>query len=344
MINIHVPEATQVSPQYRLSRGMLEDFLCDPVMAAELFFDVRMDVFQKSRLRTYWWVPNVIDSSGVGTGKTSLGVYIFANLRCLLLGDQMGMILYQNLNAGENQFWSKYDSITSPLFRAQLGKMTKEGEEKSGKANTSGASCYKQSFKNGSLLMMPAPDWLRGATGRAGEDVNFVTLDEWTKSDAAKKEGLSGIDEQIIARVRRNSFNQHHPVWGNHWLYTASAEKRQHKSFARVKEFEKRIRAGDPTYAHISYSYKDYSDLPSHVPGKTFRQHYRNETAYKNIRMGGLANFRTQALGLWVNETRGWYSDAAIDRCHELGRAAGLRPETARGFTGRLEDAVTDTL
>lgn len=332
MLNIHVPEASYVTPRYRITSGMVEDFLVDPVMAAEIIFGVRMDIFQKSRLRTYWWVPNVIDSSGVGTGKTSLGVFIWSNLRAMLLGDQMGMILYQNLTAGENQYWSKYVSMSSPIFQAQLGKMTKEGDEK-GKANTSGASCYKQHFKNGSLMMMPAPDWLRGATGRAGEDVNFVALDEWTKSEAARKEGLSGIDEQIIARVRRHSFNQHHPVWGNHWLYTASAESPEHKSYTKVREFEKRIRQGDPTYAHISYSFKDYSDLPCGVDGKTYREHYRNEAAYENIKLGGSTNFRRQALGLWAKETRGWYTEESVDRARALGVKLGLTVETERVFS-----------
>lgn len=333
MLNIHVPEASYVAPRLRITRTMVEDFIVDPVLAAEVLFGVRMDVFQKSRLRTYWWVPNVIDSSGIGSGKTSLGVFIWANLRSIILGDQRGLVMYQNLTSGENQFWSKFHTMSSPLFQAQLGKMTKEGEA-TGKANTQGASCHLQHYKNGSVLMMPAPDWLRGATGRAGEDVNFVALDEWTKSDAAKKEGLSGIDEQIVARVRRYSFNQHHPVWGNHWLYTASAESPEHKSYAKVREFERKIKQGDPTYAHVSYSYKDYSDLPCGVAGKTFRQHFRNEATYENIKLMGSAQFKRQGLGLWAKETRGWYTEASVARCRELGARLGLRPETERGWMG----------
>lgn len=330
-MNLFIPKASYVAPALRITRTMIEDFLIDPVLGAKVIMGVTLDAFQKARLRIYWWIPNVIDSSGVGTGKTSVGVFVWANLRCLLLGDQKGMVLYQNYASGKSQFWSKFAEFRAPLFQAQIGRLDEEGESE-GRSKTTGASMSLCHYKCGSQLMMPAPDWLRGAEGRAGEDVNFVALDEWTKSANAKKEGRSGIDEQIIARVRRASFNQHHPLWGNHWLFTASAQSPNHPAYARVREFERRIKAGDPNYAHLSHSYKDYSNLPSHVPGKTMQEHHRNEAMYENLKGLGSAEFKRQALGLWARETRGWYTEEALARCQELGVKNGLEPETERSL------------
>ena len=50
-LNIHAPS---VPPSLRITPTMWGDFLCDPVMAAEIIFGVRLDAFQALRLRYYW--------------------------------------------------------------------------------------------------------------------------------------------------------------------------------------------------------------------------------------------------------------------------------------------------
>ena len=53
-----------------IEQKWIERFYFDPVMAAHVVMGARLDTFQKARLRFFWFTPETIDSSGVGTGKT----------------------------------------------------------------------------------------------------------------------------------------------------------------------------------------------------------------------------------------------------------------------------------
>lgn len=53
-----------------IEQKWIERFYFDPVMAAHVIMGARLDTFQKARLRFFWFTPETIDSSGVGTGKT----------------------------------------------------------------------------------------------------------------------------------------------------------------------------------------------------------------------------------------------------------------------------------
>jgi hypothetical protein len=332
MLSIHAPSTPR---HLRITQTMVEDFLIDPVLGVKVIWGLEMDDFQKSRLRTYWWIPNVIDSSGVGTGKT-LTFWLFMNLRALIIPDQKALVMYQRFQSGKDQFWPYYRAMKtrSRLFEAQLGKVDLLGE-KEGKDNSQGASCYIQYFKNDSEVRMPAPDWMQGAEGQKGTDINVLGVDEWTLAEAAgaKQDGRTGtaeggINKQLLSRVRRSSYNQHHPLWGNHRVFMASAESPSHPAYKRYKAFQKRIAAGDPHYALISYSYRDYSHRICHT-GKSFRDEFRNETMLQNLRSELTpAEYKRQALGLWERETAGWYSEAAMQRCVAYGTSLGLQPET----------------
>lgn len=333
MLNIHVnstPRHLKVTPT------MVDDFLIDPVMGLKVIMGIECDAFQANRVRTYWWVPDVMDSSGVGTGKT-IAAWAALNLRAVLLGDQHMGVYYQFFDSGKRNFWKYYRIIRHPLFRAQLGKVDLLGE-KEGKANTQGPACFMQWFKNDSVILMPAPNWNQEAEGQAGTDLNVALLDEWTKSERISKgrdgtAGDSGINKQILARVRRYSRNQHHPLWGNHRLFTASAESPNHPGWARYQAFQREIAKGNPKFACISYSYKDYSGRRTST-GRSYRETYRDENMYLSLKAQvTAAEFKRQALGLWAKETRGWYSEEAIRRCVENGITAGLEPMTERAAT-----------
>ncbi len=214
--------------------------------------------------------------------------------------------------------------------RAQIGKVDYEGD-KEGKDNVKDPACWIQYFKNESVIRMPAPNWVQGATGQAGLDLNVAGLDEWTKSTAMGKDGLGndGINKQILSRVRRHSFNQHHPLWGNHRLFLASAESPSHPAYKRYKVFQKQIARGNPNYAIISYSFKDFSNRKC-VTGKTFKDEYRNEQTYFDLKAQlSAAEFQRQGLGIWARETKGWYSEENLQKCVDAGKAWGTQPETA---------------
>lgn len=338
---------------------MVEDFLIDPVLGVSVIFGrsikdrFRLDAFQASRLRYYWWVPNVIDSSGFGTGK-SLTFWLFMQMRCIILGDQWVCAYYQTFSAGQKIFWPYYTQFngkTAPIFHAQLGKMDTEGDI-SGKDNTRGPACYYQHYRNESLVMMPAPNWFQAAAGQAGLTLNVAGIDEWTKVEVMTKGSdkrtvndqgnvVGGINQQILGRVRRASFNQHHPLWGNHRVFLATAESLNHPGYQRVRVFQKEIAKGNPNYALISYSFKDASNLPSHT-GKPFQQQIIDWSTIKDLKANlTKPHFLREGLGIWARETTGWYSEESLNRCVELGKKLETEPETERNIVNQVVNRLT---
>ena len=369
---------SRIARHLQVTPTMVDDFLCDPVMGAYVLLGIKLDVFQACRLRMLWWTPNVIDSSGFGTGK-SLGIWIWMNLRAMIIGDQHLCIYYQTFQSAKDIFWPYYRSFDrrrAPIFDAQLGKLDAEGDT-DGKDNTKGPACYKQYFKNESLVMAPAPNWFQDAKGQAGQTFNGVAVDEWTKVETmTKKTGrvtnekgdvVGGINQQIMGRVRRSSWNQFHPLWGNHMVFLATAESVQHPGYRRYKNFLTAIKQGDPDYGLFSASFKDFSNeseetnirieecdcvkqevisgqssvvcgicggarraLKSDV-GKPIKEVVPNWKRIASMKAEFTrAHFLREVCGIWARETRGWYSDDALERCVATGLTNNLQPEIAR--------------
>ena len=319
----------RISPMHR------EHLLGDPVYAARTLLSIQFDAFQAFAFRIGWFVPNVIDESGFGTGK-SLRIWAKHALRCVLMEGQWTYAYYQTFQAGKSIFWPYFRSAfaRNKIFQAHLGKVDFEGE-KDGKDNTLG-QCYTQHYKNGSQCQMGAPNWLQNAVGQAGFTLNFASLDEWTKIEAmGKRKDLThdamgnvvgGIDQQIYGRLRKENFNQFHPLWGNHILFSATAESTNHPSQARINSFKQEIKDGNPNFAIISFSFKDVSSRRSHT-GKPFKDQIIDWSAV--TRMKGKfsrSHFKRECLGIRSRETKGWYSEEDLQRCIATGIANGLEP------------------
>ena len=365
----------RVARHLQITPTMVDDFLVDPVLGAYVILGLKLDVFQQARLRMMWWTPNVIDSSGFGTGK-SLGVWAFLNLRAVIIGDQHLCVYYQTFQSAKDIFWPYYwtfDSRRAPIFEAQLGKLDAEGDT-DGKDNAKGPACYKQYFKNESLVMAPAPNWFQDAKGQAGQTFNVVAVDEWTKVETMTKkasrvtnekgDAVGGINQQIMGRVRRASWNQFHPLWGNHMVFLATAESVQHPGYRRYRNFLTAIKNGDPDYGLFSASFKDFSNTREErdiriencgcktaggepagecpqcggdgrvltaTLGKPIKEVVPNWKRIDSMKKEFTrAHFLREVCGIWARETRGWYSEDALERCVAAGLANRLEPETQR--------------
>ena len=371
-VDIHLPSTPR---HLKITPTMVDDFLMDPCLGAYVLMGVKLDVFQSCLLKILWWTPNVIVSNGFGTGKSSMGAWLFFNLRALIIGDQHLCAYFQTFQAGKDIFWPYYhtfDSRRAPIFNAQLGKLDEEGDT-DGKDNTKGPACYKQYFKNDSLIMMPAPNWMQDAKGQAGQTFNGVWVDEWTKVETMTKattkvvneagEGVGGINQQIIGRVRRKSWNQHHPLWANRRCYSATAETLNHPAYRRVRTFKRMIAKGDPNYAMFTACFKDFSNIPTEVdirvdnvetvvqtpagPVKKIERQLvsRIEKPFKEVIPDWATirdmkenftkgHFLREVLGIWARETLGWYSEENLNKLVALGIANNLQPETKRTLPG----------
>jgi hypothetical protein len=295
-------------------------------MAVWVIFGVELDVFQQARLRYYWWIQNVIDSSGVGSGKTIV-IFLFLCLRCILLPSQFCGIYYPTFGTGKREFWNYFTRFVlarKALFTSQLGNplKVKSGEELDGDGTVHGPDCYTAYFRNGNQLVMPAPSFMKDAVTQASLSLTTLVVEEWAQVDASS----DGINKQLIDRARADTWNQFHPIWGNHILFSSHAQTRVHPAAARYNNHERRIRSGDPTFANISYNYKDYSNLLMST-GKTFKAERRIESTISNKRnASSKIEWQTQWLGIWGANGEGWFTDSAILQAIAMGRSMGLVP------------------
>lgn len=324
-----------------VTQTMVEDFMIDPIMGCKVIMGINFDVFQRCRVRILWWVPNVWDSSGFGTGK-SFCVWATQQLRAILIPGQKIMAYHQSFGAGKAIYWPNYDTIHHPIFDAQKGNVDHEGA-KDGKDNQAMPECWHQHYRNGSQVMMPAPGWVKKAIGEAGKTIHRAYIDEVTKIDNIGKhdarggfvEEAGGIDSQVLGRLRAPSFNQYHPLWGNGVIFSATAESPNHPSWRRYSIFLKEVEAGNPEYAVFTSCYKDFSTLPSEKEGpndlRPFKDVVPNWATINRLKKTLTPTHkRREVYGIWSRDTKGWYSEEAIQRCVNLGIKLGLKPESAR--------------
>lgn len=318
-MDIHV----STTPRHlRITDTMLEDLLWDPVMAAWVFFKIKLDAFQRVRLKIYWFTPDVEDHSGFTSGKTLVD-WIFANLSAVLEYDCHVGVIFQTFQIGKDNFWQYYRQFTTPLFRAQLGQFAEE--QISDKSQFKEPGCWKQHFKNKSLVAMPAPGFLQEARNLAGWRVNRLIIDEWTKIMASAG-GEEGITKQLLGRVTRACFNQHHPVRCNKIIRSATPELGAHPANRVVDEFEREMKRGNPDYFSFGFSFKDYSNLRCHT-GKTFKEEYRDEKRLRTLKLSNAPEkYRAEGLGKRQKFSKDWYTQEMIDAAHELGKQRKLDP------------------
>jgi len=318
--DIHV----STTPRHlKITQGMVEDLITNPCLAAKVILKQDLDIFQQNRLMICWWTPRVMDSSG-----------LVAVLRCLLIPAHETLVAYPVFSTGQNVFWLYFNRVAAvaPIFRANAGRTRVIGidgqTDEDGKASLKGQSCWTFDFRNGSKIMLPAVGFMQNAKAMASLSVNDLIVDEHTK---AEKSGSTGIDDQLIGRARRECFNQDHPVWCNHQIFAATAEDTMHPSHERYKSFLEEVRRGNPDYALIGYSYRDWSDLPFGKTGKSFKAVLRDEKNIRDMKKNKPgAGFRQEGLGIWSKNGRGFYTKDMIDRMQAIGADRGAVPMVSR--------------
>lgn len=328
----------------QISQTMMEDFIHDPVMGAKVILGYNLDVFQRVRLKLYWWSPYLIDSSGISSGKTIVD-WVYLVLRCVLIPDHVSLFYNQTFQAMKDNFWPLFAKCNNPIYQAQVGQFTMDGEENRRDARDTAKepSCYKVFFKNKSIIMCPAPGFLQKSKGQAGRRTNDLLVDEWTKAEAMAKDG-SGIDDQLIARATRECFNQNHPFWCNHITFTASAEDSIHPAYRRIRSFKREIKLGNPNSVLCSWSYKDWSDF-EFSKSVTFKDKFRPESQIRFKKQQSLAQqFKKEVLGIWSEQGRGWYTPEMIGNGEELGRQRKTKVALSRHDDQKVNNAPKNAL
>lgn len=291
-----------------LDSKYLVKLLRDPVMAAEVIIGIRLDIFQQARLRYLWFVQHKIDDSGWSTGKT-ICEWVYAVLRACLIPDQRVGVYYQVFQAGKDEFWKYFSEFDTDLLRAQyIDGPQNEWHD---------PACYRKEFKNGSMIQLPAPGFMKDARSQASRRFNTLIIGEYTQ---VALEG-DGIDE-LFGRNTRASWNQAHPIWGNHTLLSAHAEPPSHPSrtFARAMKAQiagKHKAREIHQNAIISFCYRDWTDKPVNPknPEYTFKKAFLNESAIqRSLRTLSKAQMRCRLLGISVADDRGWYTEELLSK------------------------------
>jgi hypothetical protein len=281
-------------------------FLIDPVMAAKVLLGWDMDEFQKVRLRACWWIPEVIDSSGVSTGKT-FGLFLFAILRALLLPNQQVFVYLPTKNSGVATFWPYFKKTMARSPHRWFERQSewqkgcgRYGEDKEG-------GWYKWHLLNGSCVTMPPGNFIQDGDTQAGLRANTLVVDEWLRVENMG----DAIDAQLIDRVTAPNLNQHHPIWGNHQLFSGHAETPAHKGYARYKSFMDAIRDGSQRHGLISFCFHDISPKWR----KILLQEEHVESRRKTLARTAPGRYKRQYLGLWRHDGSTFYPPAVLRQC-----------------------------
>lgn len=326
----------------RITQTLIEDIICDPVVGAKVIMGENLDVFQRVRLKICWHTPRVMDTSGFSSAKTK-NMWIVANLRALIFPEHVGAVYYPTFTSGQKNYWGYYNEVAmrAPIFRSQLGLIRVDGVDSrsgnSAKATGRGPSVWECHYLNSSKIMMPAPGFLTGSKSQAGYRFNDLYIDEWTKAEAMSLES-DGIDDQLIGRTTRHSWNQHHPIHGNHHLFLATAEDDvMHPAHDRYEGYVAECRRGNPDYFVFGFCFKDYSAKPFNK-SQTFEERFRNHAALRDMKKNkSKQGYLAEGIGVWGNNRRGLYTSEMIKHCHEV----GLR-DKAEIVCSRTEDVEGD--
>jgi hypothetical protein len=293
-----------------LRQSELEACIADPVFAAWLLFGVELDVFQAVRLRYMWWVPELIDDSGISTGKTEI-LWVWAQLRAILL-PQPGRyphriigIYYPTLDSAQSNFAPKYQKYieTAPRFRAEL-RPTHGG--KLGYQALKGAIQWV--YRNNSIVQCPAANLAQNAESQASKRFHDLGIDEAKVMDGRS----DGLDDQILGRATAPGWNNAHPVHANHVMLMGHAEDPDtHPFYRRVLAFRALIRDGSQHHAIITSSYRDWSPA--------YQKDYRPDSMIRRARLTmGRARFRQMWEGVWEHGTEDWYDAKDLSACCTL--------------------------
>lgn len=300
------------------SQAAIEEFIRDPVLAAYVFFEVELDVFQAARLRFMWYFPELIDSSGVSTGKTEL-IWIWANLRAILLPQPMPFmrrtigVYYPVSGISETEFKPKFEKYVekSKVYREELARTH---GRKWGYETVAGG--FQHRFRNGGVIVCPPANLAGDAWTSASMRYHDLVAEEYTKMD----ERSNALDEQLLSRVTAPGFNQHHPVWANHTILLGHAEGTGHKSYKRPAAFKRLITDGSQNHGLFTSCFRDYTEIG-------VRMGLRPDG---KIRTAKLSLTRAQFANIWegvsMDETEDFYSKAKIDKL----RSVHILPETRR--------------
>lgn len=277
----------------------------NPVWAARMLMDAELDTFQAVRLKNWWFCPNVLDCSGVSTGKTQI-VIIFSFLRLLLLplhGKGVGRVVavyFPSQGIAQAEVLPRIEGYLrgSKLLREQVKR------QHGGKFFKELKNTIWIEFRDGGRLEFPAGNFMKDSENNVSRRFNDLLCDETPVMDMQG----DGVDKQLNQRATKKCFNQEHPIHANHRIYLGHAESPDHPYYKRFRDFTKAIKGGSQKHVIFTSSYKDFKG--------EFYESYGKEPASQaaNDLIGMDPAVHAQIYdGLWKKSSVGLYHETLRD-------------------------------
>ena len=288
----------------QIPHDLLLKLIRDPVMSAKALMGAEMDVFQAAALKTMWFVPRVLDHSGISTAKSERA-FIFAFLRCFLIPPKPGRkrvlaVYYQNQGTAEETFLPKLEHYMhqSKFFEMQI-KLQRGGKLYKNHKNVTvieGVGPWR--------IELPAGDFMNDSRSNASRRFNDIIFDEIAEALTMGR----GVEKQLRGRATAASYNSKHPVLRNHQVFLGHGEDPSHPYYKLVKEFRKAIRRGSQDHAIFCADYEDYR-------GEFAKTYGAEAAAEAKEQRNSLteAEFDCIWRGHFKRATKGWYSTHVIE-------------------------------
>ena len=296
-------------PLYLKEASWIE-LISDPVMASEIILNCTFDVHQAARLRYFWFVPNCMDDSGVGTGKTTI-IFAWQALRHILLPHPRGMsprlmaLFYPTLSTAKEAIGDQFEKFidTAPIFRNEIAPTTRGGKRY---ALREEEGYYEFRFRNGGITRMPAIGMSKDGSNLASRRYTDGVVDEQKEVDLKSRV----LDKQILQRCNGPTpYGRHHPLWTNHCKLLGHAEDPgTHPAYKRHIAWKNLIKEGSQEYHIISACFRDVN-IQTHgfmINQTEIRRDFHSLSS---------AEFEQRRGGIWKGDSEQWYQSIKLNEC-----------------------------
>ena len=281
-----------------LTAMMVDDFIHDPILGAKVLLGMEIPPHMELRIWGMWKSKFIVDSSGLGTGK-SLCIATVAALRSMLFRDRVAGLISNTFPQGKliHAYFDRW-AKRSTIFRNQLAVNARGDPYIS---HTSDACLCK--FKNDSEIRTIPPDFAKNARRVASESWNDGYFDEWTRYP-----NFEAFFKVIIGRVRRpvpRPYDNKDPIFNNHICLFGTAAYEWMPTYGTVRDFQQEVVNGNKEYEVQSWNY-------THVP-KKFEHLITIDTIKLQEKNLSSTVVRQEIYGKWVKDSAGYYGHQDVE-------------------------------
>ena len=279
----------------KLTATMVEDFICDPILAAKVLLNLQVPPHEELRILWMWTHYYTNDDSGFSTGKSFTHAVVSA-LRSILFPGRTSGVLSKTYAQGKlifANFDKWYD--TCPIFRWCV-------RHKGGKPQLiHGSDAHIATFRGGSTIRVLPPNFMQDAERLRSERWNDGYFDEWTTFG-----NYEAFNKTIIGRVTKENYFPDCPVRQNHIHLSSTPNFTHHPSYAMVRRIQRLISSGNLDHGRFTCNYRH---IPNNEEWKWLVNRKVIFTMQTSLPPGVV---KSEIDGIWQKDSLSYYSSMKI--------------------------------